>query len=92
MGLQASLGSAMDVSLAVLNSFVAVRESSLTHPMITRWIVPLVTGVALAPESPWLLVRKGKMDEARKNLLRLTSLNRETDFDVDETLAVSTVN
>lgn len=52
------------------------------------WIVPLVTLVAMAPESPWLLVRKGKVVEARKNLLRLTSLNRETDFDVDETLAM----
>jgi SP family general alpha glucoside:H+ symporter-like MFS transporter len=53
------------------------------------WLPFLITGVALAPESPWLLVRKGRMEDARKNLLRLTSLNRETDFDVDETLAVS---
>lgn len=53
------------------------------------WIVPLVTGVYLAPESPWLLVRKGKMEAAKKNLLRLTSLDRETDFDADETIAVS---
>ncbi|KZV83510.1 sugar transporter [Exidia glandulosa HHB12029] len=52
------------------------------------WIVPLFIGVSLSPESPWLLVRQGKMEEARKNLLRLTSLNRETDFDVDETLAM----
>jgi SP family general alpha glucoside:H+ symporter-like MFS transporter len=53
-----------------------------------RWIGPLLIGVALAPESPWLLVRKGQIEKARKNLLRLTSLNRETDFDADKTIAV----
>lgn len=31
-------------------------------------------------------MRKGRIEEAKKNLLRLTSLNRETDFDVDETI------
>ena len=43
----------------------------------------------LAPESPWLLVRKGKSEEAKRNLLRLTSLDRQTDFNADETIAVS---
>ena len=58
---------------------------------LDRWLPFLITGVALAPESPWLLVRKGRMEDARKNLLRLTSLNRETGFDADETLAVSSL-
>ncbi|KAJ7495490.1 MFS transporter [Mycena latifolia] len=52
------------------------------------WPVPLFIGVALAPESPWWLVRRGKIPEARKALLRLTSLEKETGFDVDETLAM----
>lgn len=52
------------------------------------WVVPLFIGVYLAPESPWLLVRKGKMEEAKHNLLRLTSPDRETDFDADKTLAM----
>ena len=34
------------------------------------------------------MVRKGKMAEARKNLLRLTSTDRETHFDADKTVAV----
>lgn len=42
----------------------------------------------MAPESPWWLVRKGKIAEAKKALLRLTSLNRETNFDADETIAM----
>ncbi len=52
------------------------------------WPVPLLVGVLLAPESPWWLVRKGRIADAKKSLLRLTSLNRETDFDADETISM----
>lgn len=52
------------------------------------WPIPLLIGIALAPESPWWLVRKGRIAEAKKSLLRLTSLNRETDFDADDTVAM----
>ncbi|KAG4413559.1 hypothetical protein IFR04_013293 [Cadophora malorum] len=52
------------------------------------WPVPLLIGVALAPESPWWLVRKGRTEDAKKALLRLTSLNKETDFDADETISM----
>ncbi|KAH6611722.1 hypothetical protein B0J18DRAFT_83878 [Chaetomium sp. MPI-SDFR-AT-0129] len=50
------------------------------------WPLPLAIGIFFAPESPWWLVRKGKLDKAKASLLRLTSLNRETDFDADETV------
>ena len=52
------------------------------------WPVPLLVGIFLAPESPWWLVRKGRVEEAKKALVRLTSLDRETDFDADETIAM----
>ncbi|KAF3933196.1 hypothetical protein ABW20_dc0102548 [Dactylellina cionopaga] len=52
------------------------------------WIPPLFIGICFAPESPWLLVRKNKLDEAKQSLLRLTSLNKETDFDPDETISM----
>jgi SP family general alpha glucoside:H+ symporter-like MFS transporter len=52
------------------------------------WPVPLLIGILMAPESPWWLVRKGRIDDAKKALLRLTSLDRETDFDADETIAM----
>lgn len=52
------------------------------------WPIPLFIGVYLAPESPWWLVRRGRLEDAKTNLLRLTSKNRETDFDADETLAM----
>jgi SP family general alpha glucoside:H+ symporter-like MFS transporter len=52
------------------------------------WPLPLAIGIFFAPESPWWLVRRGKLDQAKKALLRLTSTSRETDFDADETVAM----
>ncbi|KAJ5273163.1 hypothetical protein N7478_008288 [Penicillium angulare] len=52
------------------------------------WPLPLFIGIFLAPESPWWLVRKGRTGDAKKSLERLTSKNRETDFDPDETIAM----
>ncbi|KAJ7144062.1 hypothetical protein C8R44DRAFT_865058 [Mycena epipterygia] len=52
------------------------------------WSVPLLIGVALAPESPWWLVRRGRIEDAKRALLMLTSLDRETDFDADEIIAM----
>ncbi|KAF2274245.1 putative MFS alpha-glucoside transporter [Westerdykella ornata] len=65
-------------------------EWSYRIPYALQWMwpVPLLIGIFLAPESPWWLVRKGRIDEAKKALLRLTSLDRETDFDADETVAM----
>lgn len=57
-------------------------------PFALQWIwpVPLMIGIALAPESPWWLIRKGRKDEARKMLVRLT--NDTTNFNADETIAM----
>ncbi|KAI1098765.1 sugar transporter [Jackrogersella minutella] len=52
------------------------------------WPLPLIAGIFFAPESPWWLVRKGRLGDAKHSLLRLTSLDRETDFDADETVAM----
>ncbi|XXH03286.1 hypothetical protein Hte_009684 [Hypoxylon texense] len=52
------------------------------------WPVPLIIGILFAPESPWWLVRKGRLEDAKSSLLRLTNLNRETGFDADETVAM----
>ena len=55
-----------------------------------QWVWPpfLIAGIFFAPESPWWLVRKGRMEDAKRSLLRLTSRNGETDFDADETIAM----
>lgn len=59
-------------------------------PYSLQWIWPLPLSIAvfLAPESPWWLVRKGRIEDAKKSLRRLTSLKRDTDFDPDETVAM----
>ncbi|KAK8096689.1 sugar transporter [Apiospora kogelbergensis] len=49
---------------------------------------PLIVGIYFAPESPWWLVRKGKLEDAKRSLLRLTSKRQDSDFDADETVAM----
>ncbi|KAK4942448.1 hypothetical protein LTR28_008669, partial [Elasticomyces elasticus] len=79
------------VGIGVIKSMLdRTDEWSYRIPYALQWMwpVPLLIGVCLAPESPWWLVRKGRIDDAKRSLLRLTSLNRETDFNADETIAM----
>lgn len=79
------------IGIGVIRAMVN-REDEWSYriPYALQWMwpVPLMIGVFLAPESPWWLVRKGRLEDAKKSMLRLTSLNRETDFDADETVAM----
>lgn len=50
------------------------------------WYPPLIIGIFFAPESPWWLIRKGKIGEARKSLMRLTSTKSNPDYNPDETI------
>ena len=52
------------------------------------WPIPLLIVAFLAPESPWWLVRRGKIAEARHSLERLTSRRDGDDFDIDNTIAM----
>lgn len=52
------------------------------------WPVPLAIGIWLAPESPWWLVRKGRIDDAKKSLRRLTTANTGIAFKPDETISM----
>ncbi|KAH0152121.1 sugar porter family MFS transporter, partial [Aureobasidium melanogenum] len=57
-------------------------------PYGLRWIwpLPLLIGIALAPESPWWLVRNNRPEEAKKQVLRLTSRNQtDSGLNADET-------
>ncbi|KAK6438593.1 hypothetical protein LTR95_005197 [Oleoguttula sp. CCFEE 5521] len=58
-------------------------------PYALQWIwpVPLMIGIALAPESPWWLCRKGRFEEAKHSLQRLTSKGQGT-VDHNETIAM----
>jgi SP family general alpha glucoside:H+ symporter-like MFS transporter len=57
-------------------------------PYALQWIwpVPLIVGIAFAPESPWWLVRQGKMEEAVHVLKRLANPSTPTS-EIDEALA-----
>jgi SP family general alpha glucoside:H+ symporter-like MFS transporter len=54
------------------------------------WPVPIILGLLFAPESPWWLLRKGRLDEARRSLLRLTT-RKNPDYSVDDTMAFMVV-
>lgn len=59
-------------------------------PFAIQWIwpIPIIIGVALAPESPWWHVRRGDRAGARAALLRLTSEGKDPNFNADETIAM----
>ncbi|KAI1331705.1 sugar transporter-domain-containing protein [Xylariaceae sp. FL0255] len=75
---------------AIVGNLWRTDQWAYRIPYALQWIwpLPLIIGIFLAPESPWWQMRHGRAEEAKKSLLRLTSLNRETDFDVDETVAM----
>ncbi|KAJ7471671.1 MFS transporter [Mycena galericulata] len=79
------------IGIGVIKSMLGRTDQwayRIPYALQWMWPVPLLIGVALAPESPWWLVRHGHLDRAKHSLLRLTSLERETDFDADETIAM----
>ncbi|KAF2172568.1 hypothetical protein M409DRAFT_17800 [Zasmidium cellare ATCC 36951] len=79
------------IAIGVIRSMLnRTDEWAYRIPYALQWMwpVPLLIGVAFAPESPWWLVRRERFEDAKKALLRLTSLSRETDFNADETIAM----
>lgn len=84
-------GLGQEIGIGVLRSMIGRTDQwayRIPYALQWMWPLPLFIGLYLAPESPWWLVRKGRTEEAKKSLLRLTSLDRETDFDADETIAM----
>ncbi|KAJ9613732.1 uncharacterized protein PV06_01133 [Exophiala oligosperma] len=51
------------------------------------WPLPLFIGTYFAPESPWNAVRRGKMDLARRSLMRLRQDEPDKETSVDAALA-----
>jgi len=52
------------------------------------WPIPLLIAVILAPESPWWLVRQDRIEEARLSVVRLTSAEKDHEFDVEKNVAL----
>ncbi len=64
------------ISAGVLDGLVHVQsEWSYRIPFAVQWIwpVPLFCFLLFAPESPWWLVRNGKLEEAERSVRRLSS-------------------
>ncbi|KAF2464714.1 uncharacterized protein BDR25DRAFT_296280 [Lindgomyces ingoldianus] len=59
-------------------------------PFAVQWIwpVPIIIGVIFAPESPWWHIRRGNRTAARAALLRLTSPEKDPNFNPDDTIAL----
>ncbi|KAL4871826.1 hypothetical protein BDV12DRAFT_163178 [Aspergillus spectabilis] len=79
------------IGVGVIRSMINRHDEwayRIPYALQWMWPLPLFIGIYLAPESPWWLVRKGRAQDAKKSLLRLTSANRDTNFDADETIAM----
>ncbi|KAH6620295.1 putative maltose permease [Boeremia exigua] len=78
------------ISTGVLRGTVNMADQwAYRIPFALQWIwpVPIIIGVNFAPESPWWLVRKNRIKDARKALVDLSSA-RNLEHDVDSVLAM----
>ncbi|GBE88356.1 General alpha-glucoside permease [Sparassis crispa] len=55
-------------------------------PFALQWIFPaiLLAGLPFAPESPWWLVRKGRVEDARKVIIRLAGDSTDIDLQLHQ--------
>lgn len=84
-------GLGQSIGIGVIMSMLDRKDEwayRIPYALQWMWPVPLALGIFFAPESPWWLVRKGRTQEAKKSLLRLTSQTHDSDFDPDETIAM----
>ncbi|KAB5549464.1 general substrate transporter [Coniochaeta sp. 2T2.1] len=61
-------------------------------PFAIQWVwpVPLFIAALLAPESPWFLVRAGRLDDAKKSMARFSQPEHNVDYDAAISLMVQT--
>ncbi|KPM40749.1 General alpha-glucoside permease [Neonectria ditissima] len=79
------------IASGVLRAMVSRDDKwgyKIPFAMQWMWPVPLMIGIWLAPESPWWLVRRGRIDDAKESLRRLTTRNSIVPFKPDETISM----
>ena len=54
-------------------------------PFALQWIwpIPIILATFLAPESPWWLIRQGRIDEAKQAIRKITTPTDGIEFDLD---------
>lgn len=74
-------GTGQLIAFAVLRGMAGMTTDPWAWriPIAIQWFWPVVIIplIAFAPESPWWLVRKGRIDEACHSVKRLSDLNKE---------------
>jgi MFS transporter, SP family, general alpha glucoside:H+ symporter len=55
-------------SVVACQHYPGVKSFRIPYALQWMWPLPLAVGIYLAPESPWWLVRKGKVEDAKKAL------------------------
>jgi len=65
-------------------------RSPILTPQQWIWPIPLFLAAYLAPESPWFLVRTGRLDAARHSLARLSNPKEVIDHDAALALIIQT--
>ncbi|CAG5184514.1 uncharacterized protein ALTATR162_LOCUS10947 [Alternaria atra] len=84
------------ISAGVLRGFLSMQgDWSYRIPMALQWAWPpfIIFGTLFAPESPWWLVRKDRLADAKRAVLSLVSsavVNADNgiDFDADDQVAM----
>ncbi|KAK5077351.1 hypothetical protein LTR64_005168 [Lithohypha guttulata] len=77
------------IAIAVIRSMFGRDDQwayRIPYALQWMWFPIVVTGIILAPESPWWLVRQGRYEDAKKSLLRLTSPKTDPTFSAEETV------
>jgi len=78
------------IASGVLRGFLDVEgEWAYKGPFALQWMwpVPIAIGVYLSPESPWWLVRQGRIEDAKAALRGFTGA-AQSDADIERTVAM----
>lgn len=60
----------------------------LPYTLQWAWVIPLFTVGVFAPESPWYLVRVGKIDAAKRSIQRTCRKGTYQDHELDAQIAL----